>query len=278
MKHVLTVTGGEAGIGLAGFLAARLAVEPAQAEAWVRAGAVYLDGSRERRPGAKLGAGQRVTARTPEADVAPPEARLVYRDRELAVVDKPAGLASMPLRQGGVSLQDQLCALLGREARLLHRLDRETSGLLLCALSAEARRVLGGAVAEHRLQRRYLALVQGELAGERELRSRLSARAGRVASSQDPRAAEAVTRVRPLRRLGERTLVEAQLLTGRTHQLRVHLAETGLPLVGDERYGGPRAPRLALHAHRLQLEALDGRRLDLHSPLPVELRALLSLS
>ena len=275
MKHVLTVTGAEAGLGLAAFVAARLALEVAQAEAWVRAGSVYLDGSRERRPETRLRAGQSVTARAPEAAPAPPQAHLVYRDAELAVVDKPAGLASMPLRQGGASLQDQLGDLLGPEARLLHRLDRDTSGLLLCAVSGQARRELSRAVAEHRLLRRYLAVVQGELDGERVIRSRLSARGGRVGSSQDPRAAEAVTRVWPLRRLGGRTLVEAELLTGRTHQLRVHLGEAGLPIVGDDRYGGPPAARLALHAHRLQFEAPGGRRLDLHSPLPVELRALL---
>jgi 23S rRNA pseudouridine1911/1915/1917 synthase len=280
-KHVLTVTSSERGVALASLLVARLQLAADTARSWIAGGSVSLDGRRCTAAETRLRPGQRVVAHepVPARDAGAPPV-VVYRDATLAVLDKPAGLPSQATRQGGTStVEDFLRAELGPEARLAHRLDAAASGLLLVTLSAEARRAVAAELRERTLDRAYLAVVEG-VPREPELliRSRLGVHGGRTRSSADERARPAETHVRLLRvNAKDRALLQVQLATGRTHQIRAHLAEQGLPLVGDERYGGPPATRLGLHAHRLGLpSSLTGRaRLELHSPLPATLRAML---
>jgi 23S rRNA pseudouridine1911/1915/1917 synthase len=293
VKRVFLVTGAEEGAALGAILAARLgpALEPGRVGELVRGGSVYVDGRRTRDVDARLRPGQRVIL---HAEGAPSTAgpalpvRIVYLDEDLAIVDKPEGVPSTPTRAGGVlSVEELLAAALAqgapRRAHLHSRLDLEASGLLLASLSPRARRSLAAAFAEGRTHRRYLALVDGTVAAgaELDLRSRLGVSGGKTRRSDDPRAHPAETRARvvPGASPGDgRTLLSVELsTTGRTHQIRAHLSEAGLPIVGDLRYGGPAAPRLALHAHALVVPHPDGRRIDLHSPLPSSFRALLAL-
>ena len=280
-KHVLTVTSAERDAELASLLVARLQLSAAAARSWIAGGSVSLDGRRCTAAETRLSPGQRVVVYEPREDdaVAPP--LLVYRDEALAVLDKPAGLPSQATRRGGTAtVEDFLRAELGAEARLAHRLDAAASGLLLVTRSATARQAIAAQLRQGTLARVYLAIVEGVPREPRLLiRSRLGVRGGRTRSSGDGRARLAETRACLLRvnEAGDRALLQVQLSTGRTHQIRAHLAEHGLPLVGDGLYGGPPAPRLALHAHHLRL--LHPSRhdlLELHSPLPAPLRAMLS--
>lgn len=219
------------------------------------------------------------------------EEAVLYEDRDLLVVDKPAGLAV----HGGSGVSLGLIEAL-RAARdepgleLVHRLDRETSGCLLVARRRAALRHLQRELRERRVEKVYLALVEGSwprgleevsapleriLVGEGERRVRPS-RAGKAA----------LTRFRVRRRLPEATLVEAQLETGRTHQIRIHCRIAGCPILGDEKYGRAAVNRawrerglrrLFLHAARLAFELPgEGGRLEVESPLPADLREVLS--
>lgn len=192
----------------------------------------------------------------------------VFRDRWLWVVDKPAGLATQD--EGG---QD-LAALLGRQVPYLgvhHRLDQPASGLVLFTTHESANAAIAAGFREHTIRRTYLAVLDGELDGPVTWAWKVDGKNAR-------------THAVPLGRAGGRTAVELTLETGRKHQIRVHAALAGLPLVGDRRYGGDAGrawPRLALHAARLTLDHplahtdRDGpRSLALTAPLPADLAAL----
>lgn len=265
---------------LAALLVARLQLSAEAAGGWIAGGSVFLDGRRCAAAETRLRPGQRVVAHEPAAGAALATPLVIYRDAELAALDKPAGLPSQATRRGGTStVEDFLRAELRPEARLAHRLDAAASGLLLVTLSAAARRALAEQLLQRTLERAYLAVVQGiPREPEMLIRSRLGVHGGQTRSSADGRAHLAETRARLLRvaRPQGRALLQVELSTGRTHQIRAHLAEQGLPLVGDDRYGGPSGERLALHAHRLRLRhPTRGEPLELHSPLPAALRAML---
>lgn len=186
---------------------------------------------------------------------------VLYRDRHLLVIDKPAGIDTVPDRQGSDSV-------VGRTGLMVcHRLDRGTSGVLVLGRSAAGHRLVNAAFAEGRVRKQYRAVVAGELAdaGEVDLpigpwkRGRVVVGVGRAAR----------TRWTVRWREGGRAGVLAEPLTGRTHQIRAHLAAAGAPVVGDEDYGGPPADRLYLHAWRLTLP-WPGRHdaLLLEAPVP----------
>jgi 23S rRNA-/tRNA-specific pseudouridylate synthase len=185
----------------------------------------------------------------------------VFRDRWLVVVDKPSGLPSQPARGGS----DSVLGRLGPEARLPHRLDAGASGLLLVALHPSVHKPLAEAFAQRTVRRTYLAVLDGVL---REATSWSWPVEGKKARSH----------VEPLANGAGTTAVRLTLESGRKHQLRVHAAMAGHPIVGDRRYGdevGRRWPRLALHAARLQLaHPGTGTALDLEAPLPADLSAL----
>jgi RluA family pseudouridine synthase len=256
VKRLFTVAAGDPGT-LGAALAARLGLGPADAAALIRRGEVRLDGRRAGDPAAAVRPGQRVVA---HLQPAPPPAPLdiVHQDEALLVVDKPAGVPSQATPGEAAGALDALVQARFPSARLLHRLDRDASGLVLFSLDPSARRALQAALEAGAIERRYLALCAGRLDGDGEIRLRI-ARDGRDARRRQalpenaPGGEAARTRWRALRSDGERTLLEVELDTGRTHQIRVHLQARGHPLVGDTLYGGPPAPRLALHAHRLDL-------------------------
>jgi 23S rRNA pseudouridine1911/1915/1917 synthase len=243
----------------------------------------------------RLAAGDVVTVELAEA---PPETgpvqvphSVVHEDDHLLVVDKPAGVVVHPAP--GYSGPTLAQALAGRarggpdpeRAGIVHRLDRETSGLLLVAKSEEAHGALQRAIRERRVERSYLALVEGHpdaasgtidapLGRDRARRERMSTR------TDEPR--QAVTHFERLEALPRTTLLAVALETGRTHQIRAHMEAIGHPVCGDPQYGGARSgerlglARQFLHAAGLRLEhPVTGERLALESPLPADLAAAL---
>jgi 23S rRNA pseudouridine1911/1915/1917 synthase len=257
-------------------------------------GAVTVDG--EQRPKRhRLAGGEVVAWREPEdagaTDAAPAAMPFAvrYEDEHLLVVDKPAGLVVHPARGHRTGTLAQ--ALAGRaaggeEARagIVHRLDRDTSGLLVVARSEEAHRRLKDLIAGRLIVREYLALVVGRpparsgtidapIGRDRRDRTRNST------DTDVPR--EARTHFAILRTLPEATLLRVRLETGRTHQIRVHLQAIGHPVAGDPVYGGPAAldlglERQFLHAARLAFpHPFTGEAVDVESPLPADLQAAL---
>jgi 23S rRNA pseudouridine1911/1915/1917 synthase len=213
---------------------------------------------------------------------------VIHEDEWLLVVNKPAGMAVHPSR--GHASGTLVQALSGHGVAggedfrpgVVHRLDKDTSGLLIVAKSAEAHRRLVAMMRRRAVDRRYLALVHGSFTGDsgtieapvgRDPVRRTSMTVGGLA------AREATTHFTVLERLGALTLVEARLETGRTHQIRVHFAAIGHPVAGDPLYGR-RDPlglgRQFLHSHRLAfLHPFSGEDLQFNAPLPADLEAVL---
>ena len=276
----------------------------ARLQGWIEAGAVEVDGRRLRAKDKVLGGERvRVQARWQADTRIEPEAlalTVVHQDRAILVIDKPAGLVVHPgAGNPRHTLQNALLALdpaLARVPRagLVHRLDKDTSGLLVVARTPEAHARLVAALAAREIERVYLAVCTGVMTGggsvdepigrHRTQRTRMTVRA-------DGR--RAVTHYRIVKRFRAHTLLRVQLQTGRTHQIRVHLAHIGYPLIGDPLYGGRRrvpagcSPELAealrafarqaLHAAHLGLEhPLTGKRLEWDSPLPADMTRLLA--
>jgi 23S rRNA pseudouridine955/2504/2580 synthase len=226
-------------------------------------------------------------ARAPARALLPP---VLYEDEHLMVIDKPAGLAA----HGGSGVAHGLIERV-RAARphqpfleLAHRLDRETSGALLLAKTRRALLDLHAQLREGRVDKRYVVLVKGDWVNDRQhvrlpLAKRLT-RAGERRVDVDPEGAAAHTVFTLIERYGRYSLVEAQLRTGRTHQIRVHLAHLGFPIVGDDKYGDfelnrslaradarPRLARMFLHARSVRLtHPVGGQPLHFEAPLPPE--------
>jgi 23S rRNA pseudouridine1911/1915/1917 synthase len=216
------------------------------------------------------------------------EPRIVHLDDRLAVVDKPAGLVVHPAPGvRGPTMVDLLAGILGggeaERPGIVHRLDKDTSGLLVVARDPDAHRRLAAMVKARELRRTYLALVEGR---PRSRSGTIDAPLGRDYRAPAKRAVggrgrrQAVTRFTVVEALSGAALLEVDLETGRTHQIRVHLAAIGHPLIGDPRYGRPGALGLArqfLHSARLGFRhPFTGDELDLHSPLPADLEAALA--
>jgi 23S rRNA pseudouridine1911/1915/1917 synthase len=292
----LVVGTADAGARLDAYLAGVLAdVSRSAAAVLVREGRVTVNG-RNQRPSYRVSQGDEVAVtlvRSPGLSAAPEEIPLdiVYQDADMAVIDKPAGLVVHPAPgHPSGTLANALAARfpgardVGDEERpgIVHRLDRDTSGLIVVALNAAAHADLQRQIASHEAGRRYLALAAGHFPrGEgtieapigRDLHDRTKMATYGAASRS------ARTSYRVLESLPGFDLVEATLHTGRTHQIRVHFAAAGHPLAGDASYGGPELPRLHrqfLHAYRLEVTSpTTGRVLRFHSPLPGDLAAIL---
>jgi 23S rRNA pseudouridine1911/1915/1917 synthase len=288
--HELVVGPDAAGERLDVFLA-RDAGSRAAAQRLIDAGLVLVDG-RPRPKRHAVVAGERITVRpaaaAPEPEVAPARFEIAYEDEHLLVVDKPAGVVVHPARGHRKGTLAQ--ALAGRaaggedpdRAGLVHRLDRDTSGLLVVARSEAVHAALKRALAERRITREYLALVEGRpaaragtidapLGRDRRVRTKIST------DTDEPR--EAITHFATERTFPAFTLLRVRLETGRTHQIRAHLLAIGHPVAGDPEYGHAGAlglPRQFLHAERLAFtHPVTGAAIDLRSPLPPDLTAAL---
>ncbi len=215
------------------------------------------------------------------------EPRLVHVDEHLAVVDKPAGLVvhAAPGHRGP-TLVDALGELLGggepERPGIVHRLDRDTSGLMLVAREPEAHRRLSAMIKERRVEREYLALVEGR---PRSRSGTIDAPLGRDHRAPEKRAVRgrgaraARTHFEVVEALPADTLVRARLETGRTHQIRAHFDAIGLPIAGDPRYGSAGRhglERQFLHSARIGFaHPFGGERLSFESELPPDLAAAL---
>jgi 23S rRNA pseudouridine1911/1915/1917 synthase len=272
---------------------------------WIDQGHVLLDGAPCRRRDRVWGGEEvRVHARpAPRAECAPQPIplRVVYEDEDVLVIDKPAGLVVHPAAGNpDGTLQNALLhhdPELGRLPRggIVHRLDKDTSGLLVVARNLAAHKSLVDQLQARAVQREYRALVRGvPVAG-----GRVDAPIGRDPLQRTrmavvPAGRPAVTRFEVLERFSGFSLLAVRLETGRTHQIRVHMAHLRYPLVGDKTYGGrprppkgaserlsdalQRFPRQALHALRLGLRhPRSGAEMRWEAPLPADLQALVSL-
>jgi len=298
----------ESGTRLDVWLSARLPdVSRSRIKTLVEEGRVQVDG-RAVKAGRRLRAGERVEARVPPA---PPEElvpepiplTVVFEDEHVLVVDKPAGMVTHPgagrssgtLAAAALAHAPTMAGVGGpRRPGIVHRLDKGTSGLIVLAKTSEAYYSLTAQLARRSVTRRYVCLVLGEVTPAsgvidkpigRDERSRV-----RMAVTREGRGKRAVTRFRVLERFRGATLLECRLETGRTHQIRVHLASLGYPLLGDRTYGGRRDGRealpedvttalegVALHAVGLVfLHPVTGASIELVSPLPYRFEGVLS--
>lgn len=280
----------QVGRSVAEAVAAELGMSAEEARRLVEAGAVYLVGRRCRDPEARLRAGQVVAVvleeggRSPlEAPAAPPALSILFEDAEVIAVDKPAGVTAQPTEgRVGESLVDLVSARLGTAAGLVHRLDRETSGVTLFGKTAPATTALAAEFREGRARKRYVAATGPGLPPSGTVDLPLSkdpSRPGRWRASRAANGVPALTDFRTLYAGPEYCLVELLPHTGRTHQLRAHLTALGAPILGDARYGGARqaggitAPRCLLHAQALELHhPRTGQPLRIESPVPEDLR------
>jgi 23S rRNA pseudouridine955/2504/2580 synthase len=269
---------------------------------WARTGQLRVDGKRAT-PGDRLETGQ--TLRVPPAEPAPAEGpgarpkRIVQpltedeaafvqemvlaKGRDWFVLNKPPGLAT----QGGTKTVQHLDRLLdgladdaGQRPKLVHRLDKDTSGVLLVARSARAAGHFSKAFSGRTARKVYWALITGVPSAEEGLIDAPLAKqpgtGGEKMHVDQENGLPAKTRYRLIDRAGNRAAwVELQPLTGRTHQLRAHMAAIGHPIVGDAKYGGAEAfltggisRKLHLHARRLKIDGLDGKPIDYTAELP----------
>jgi 23S rRNA pseudouridine1911/1915/1917 synthase len=288
------VSADDAGTRLDTFLGNRPGLgSRSQVARWIQSGAVTVDGAR-RVKSYLLSEGERVAVEPVEEAPFPLVAEalavpVLYEDEWLLVVDKPAGMPVHPSR--GHSSGTLVHALLGHglaggeEFRpgVVHRLDKDTTGVLVVAKSVEVHRRLIAMMRHREVDRRYLALVHGRFANEsgtieapvgRDPVRRKSMAVGGVA------AREARTHFRVLEALGDFTLVEARLETGRTHQIRVHFLAIGHPVAGDPTYTRRDTLGLGrqfLHSYRLVFtHPMTGEAIDIEAPLPADLVEILA--
>ena len=308
-ERTWSVAEAEAGERLDAHVGARSGgLSRSRAAALIEAGEVTVNGRRAKKS-ATVDAGDVIRLRVPELEASSVEAediplRIVYEDEDLAVIDKPAGLVVHPApghRSGTLvnALLHHIEDLSGiggvRRPGLVHRLDKDTSGLLLVAKHDESHRKLSDALKKREIRRHYLTAAWGHLEQERMSvdspigRSRTDRK--RMAVGEGGR--RAVTHFRRLERWLAADLLEARLETGRTHQIRVHLLSVGHPVVGDDVYGGGaargvsgphrawavelgrRTSRQFLHAWRLGfVHPRTAEKMDFRSPLPDDLESV----
>ena len=277
----------------------------ARLQSWIEAGAIHVDGRRPRAKDKVVG-GERVEIEAQlevDAQVAPEAMPLeiVFKDRALFVINKPAGLVVHPgagntrhTLQNALLALDPKLAIVPR-AGLVHRLDKDTSGLLVVARTPEVHTTLVAALAEREIERHYIALCSGVMTGGGTIDEpigRHRSQRTKMAVRSDGR--PSVTHYRLMKRFRAHTLLHVQLESGRTHQIRVHLAHIGYPVVGDPVYGGRRRfpaaaspaliaeleafTRQALHAARLKLaHPTTGKEVEWEAPLPADMAHLIAV-
>ncbi len=244
---------------------------------WLEGSRIRVNGVVVRRGDVAVGPDDRVELGALPPPAFPAGLGLIHEDADILVVDKPAGLLTIATeRERERTAYKMLTEYVGRRIFIVHRLDRETSGLIVFAKSWAAKRALQAQFAARAPERVYGALVEGAVRrAEGTLRGRLAEDAAlRVRPSRDGRGKEAITRYRVLARHRATTLLEVTLVTGRRGQVRSQLAALGHPIVGDEAYGSRRNPlrRVCLHATRLGFDHPAGGRVSFESPVPASFR------
>jgi 23S rRNA pseudouridine1911/1915/1917 synthase len=277
----------------------------ARLQSWIEAGAIQVNGRRPRGKDkvvggervqieARLEVDEQVAAETMPVDI-------VFKDRALFVINKPPGLVVHPgAGNSRHTLQNALLALDPKlavvpRAGLVHRLDKDTSGLLVVARTPEVHTALVAALAEREIERHYIALCSGVMTGGGTIDEpigRHRSQRTKMAVRSDGR--PSVTHYRLMKRFRAHTLLHVQLESGRTHQIRVHLAHIGYPVVGDPVYGGRRRfpaaaspalikeldafKRQALHAARLKMaHPVSGKEVEWEAPLPADMAHLVAV-
>ncbi len=238
-------------------------------------GGVFVGKRRVRRASEQVRAGDVLQA-TWHPEVLVPERYdlvVLHEDDDVVVLDKPSGQLSQGSELGDVgSLAHALMRRYGRDIRLMHRLDKGASGVMVAGRHPDATAALTPQFREHSIERRYLAVTQGvPREGPIELAIIQQAREVRAVRGEE-RGLYAKSLVNVFDVMGERALVGVQLYTGRTHQIRIHLHALGTPIVGDPEYGGPSAARLCLHAEVLGFMHPRGHALRFERPLPDDFR------
>ncbi|MEQ4617352.1 MAG: RluA family pseudouridine synthase [Corticimicrobacter sp.] len=264
----------------------------------IRSGQVRIDGRRCQAE-SRLAEGQtvrippmRMADRDPDEWVPGAEFPVVYEDEHMLVIDKPAGVAVHGGSGVSFGVIEQLRAARPQQKflELAHRLDRDTSGLLILGKRRAALLALHAMMREGRGRKHYYALVEGDWRNDRQhIRLPLlkwTTRSGERRVKVDEDGVQAHTIVTKVQRFGEYSLVDAELRTGRTHQIRVHLASSGFPLVGDDKYGRDETRalfaaqgfgRMFLHARLLEIpHPVSGEPLTLEAPLPSACTELLA--
>ncbi|MDP2341318.1 MAG: RluA family pseudouridine synthase [Deltaproteobacteria bacterium] len=249
-----------------------------RARALIEQGSVFVDGARIRVQARGLRPGSRIEVSIDEGIEEAKAAFPILHDGDgVLVVDKPAGTATEPTKQSASSVTETFKSE-RREVVAIHRLDVDTSGVLLLATNEEALRKWSKLFHDQKLERRYLAIVQGIVQGPEGAADDVVIDAGLLPPDRTGRARvsgqgkRAITNVHVLARSAVTSGGGASLLlvtpeTGRTHQIRVHLAHIGHALVGDRRYGEGRAAHLGLHARSLAAD-VDGTRFSFSAPVP----------
>jgi 23S rRNA pseudouridine1911/1915/1917 synthase len=271
------------GLTLSEVVCDHLRVPREEAADLVEFGSVYVRGRKECNPSTILREGEEVCVGFPPYgirrfyEVDP--VRIIFRDRFLLMYDKEAGIPSQQTPYDGYN--NVFAALIrhltreaspGRYAALHNRLDRETSGLLVFALEKRANEPLGRAFQQRRIKKEYLAWVEGNPEKDSWTHvCEISKVGGKYKAVGKGEGKKAETLFRVLRREQGRALLLASPLTGRTHQIRIHLAEAGHPVVGDRAYGAEPDRRVYLHAWRLTLQhPISGELLAFEAPVPAE--------
>jgi 23S rRNA pseudouridine1911/1915/1917 synthase len=291
-----TVADTDAGVRLDKLLASRPEIgSRSLSERLLLDRAVRVDGQ-ERAKSHRVEPGSVVEVEVPERETGlvaePATVDVRYEDEHLVVVDKPPGISVHPgagEREGTLASQLVTLGAAGGpdpvRPGVVHRLDRDTSGLVVVARSEEVYQALRDAIGRREVDRRYRALVRGR---PQSRTGRIDAPIGRdrrdrtrrSLDTDEPR--EAVTFFELVEQFEERALLDVRLETGRTHQIRVHLAAIGLPVSGDRQYGitgDLGLERQFLHARRLTFRhPVTGETLDVHSPLPPDLEAALAVA
>ena len=285
----------EPGATLASFVKARAAVAWSVAKRQIATGTVFVDGACATAVDLRLAAGQQVELRAGAPRPRDPmrEGVLVHDDAHVVVLDKPSGISSVPYedRETGTAM-DLVRGAWRRQGKpatqvalhVVHRIDRATSGLLMFAKTKQAELGLAAQLRAHTVTRSYLCVAHGSAAAGR-IESYLVRDRGdglRGSTTRRDQGKRAVTHVEVVQPLRGATLCRVRLETGKTHQIRIHLAEAGHPLVGEPVYirdhRGPviASPRLLLHAATLGFDhPVTGARIELSSPLPPEFTAVL---
>lgn len=268
-------------------------ISKSMARKLVMVGAAYLNGSRCRIASKPVFKGSEIRVEYNPEKLRPIQLEfpslsqkdILFNEGGLIVINKPANMPTVPtLDNARDNLVSALKTLLGKDQYIgiHHRLDAPTSGCILFTLDEKMNVFVAELFRESLIQKEYMAacqIIHPPAAQKWEVKNQLerAEKKRNIYRSTKGEGDFAYSRFELLKKKGEIALIKAMPITGRTHQLRVHLSEQGLPILGDKAYRGPQATRLMLHAHKLSFRLPDGRDVSVEAPLPDEFKRLFDL-